>query len=289
MRLIMADFSDESDQVQNDYLSGELEKILQEVPYGQRRRFLEALNERFPLVTGMRSGDSVPEGASPDPGLDPDALLEAVVKILPDLDEDKRNAFLQRIQPIHGTARGIAGIPDDLLKRARAILRLDENADIHPERLLELSIALAEFTVKLQQLITGVWGKISPRSRVKPSRRLREITGDYVVSRDNDFEPLKQELILLLQLTTAIVTGISRSGEEFARRCSHRFSPESIQGLIDMEQQGIISGLVSKEVKCWRKYKELAEALTQDAVQKDIEDAIGNYAEAFIRGMERLG
>ena len=47
--------------------------------------------------------------------------------------------------------------------------------------------------------------------------------------------------------------------------------------------------MLSKEVRCWRKYCELAGELGAEYVEKEIESAMADYAEAFVRGLERLG
>lgn len=172
----------------------------------------------------------------------------------------------------------------------RTLLLEPSGAALPPERVATLAADLIAFVLKTEMLLAGIWSKLAPRSQIRLSRSLGDcfqqcLTGESTASP----EKLTQELQTLQQLMTALVTGISRAGEEFAKRCSDRFTPEAIGALAKMEEGGLLDSLVSDEVKCWRKYKELAEALTEESVQRDIELAIGNYAEAFVRGMERIG
>jgi len=93
---------------------------------------------------------------------------------------------------------------------------------------------------------------------------------------------------LLLQFATAIMTAASRAGEEVARRYWRRLSPEALRALVDMEQSRLRDSLLSKDVRCWRKYCELTGELGAEHIEKEIESAMADYAEAFVKGLERL-
>jgi hypothetical protein len=84
------------------------------------------------------------------------------------------------------------------------------------------------------------------------------------------------------------VTAASRAGEEVARRYWRRLSPEAIRALVDVEQSRLRDSLVSKDVRCWRKYCELTGELGAEYIEKEIESAMADSAEAFVRGLERL-
>jgi hypothetical protein len=158
------------------------------------------------------------------------------------------------------------------------------------ERASDLAAELVDFVLKLETLIAGVWGKVAPRSSMRRGRGLGESMLRFLTENGGAQEgaDLKRALSHLQQYTTALLTGISRAGEEFGRTCVDRFNPESILGLTKMEQGGLRDSLVNEEVKCWRKYKELADSLTPEHIQSDIENAVGNYAEAFVKGLERI-
>lgn len=154
----------------------------------------------------------------------------------------------------------------------------------------ELAAELADFVLKLETLITGVWGKVASRSSIRQGQGLSESVLRFLTENGGEASraELKRELSRLQQYTTALLTGISRAGEEFGRQCADRFAPEAIKGLTKMEQGGLLDNLVNEEIKCWRKYKELADSLTPEHIQRDIENAVGNYAEAFVKGLERI-
>ena len=69
------------------------------------------------------------------------------------------------------------------------------------------------------------------------------------------------------------------------QRHLHKFQPDEIQALVQSEKSGGM--FVSEEVKCWRKYKELAHALDEATVESEIQNAIAEYAETLIKGLSR--
>jgi len=282
LRGVQTDFADEGFERQSQYLDEELGKLLKQIPYGRRHAFLEGLLRQFPVqqaVAGSDSNRQVPAS--------PDSIVQAFLEVLPHLSPDQKQLVLQALPEKEGRARQ-AEYPLDGVDGIKSMLRLDKDADLHLDRLVLSARLLAEFVIKLEHLTAGVWNRVSPRSRIRPPKKLRKTIAELLSTEDGSTESLGEELKLLQQLTTAILTGVSRASEEFARSCSNRFSPETIRGLVEMEQGGLLDKLVSKEVKCWRKYCDLAESLSKDSVEREIETVIANYAEAFVRGMERL-
>jgi hypothetical protein len=61
-----------------------------------------------------------------------------------------------------------------------------------------------------------------------------------------------------------------------------KFSPNEISTLAGMEGGGL---LVSKEVKCWRKYVELASGMDETAIETEIMQALSSYAESLMKGL----
>jgi len=92
------------------------------------------------------------------------------------------------------------------------------------------------------------------------------------------------DLKVLQKLIAAMITAVSRASGQFARRHLARFSPSEIAALVKMESGSVF---VSHEVKCWRKYVELAETLNEDAIDMEIRKAIVDYVESLTKGMGR--
>ena len=85
------------------------------------------------------------------------------------------------------------------------------------------------------------------------------------------------------QLTAGLISAIAQAGNLFAQRHVAKFSVMNIETYAD-KMPGM---LVSKEVKCWRQYKELATGMDIQTIEKEIQDAIAEYTETLIKGRSR--
>jgi hypothetical protein len=292
LRLVQRDFADQEQSRQNEYLCEELERLLREVPFGDREAFLRGLLERFPVPRGPASDGTeavVPPGRLPRLGVDqPMELVDALAEELPSLPEDQRKAVLQRLQEVAAAWQPPADGEAEATPEIRATLQLPAGAAMHGTRLGALANLLADFVIKTEQLTGTVWGKVAAKSALRPPRQVRKLAGQLLSEEGGNPEELNKDLQLLLQFTTAIMTAASRAGEEVARRYWRRFSPEALRALVDMEQNRLWDTLLSKDVRCWRKYCELAGELGAEHLEKEIESAMADYAEAFVRGLGRL-
>ncbi len=292
LRMVQRDFADNDEPQQKEYLCEELERLLAPVPFGERAEFLRELLERFPARqtqtlggVGATAGSSgAPQRAAGEPMEWVDALIEG----LPSLSEDQKKAVIDRLQEVVAGSQQSEKTPAQPATDIRATLQLASDAAMHQERFGELANLLAEFVVKTEQLTVAVWGKIASKSSIRPPKQTRKLAGKFLSGDDSRPEELVKDLQLLLEFATAIMTAASRAGEEVARRYWRRLSPEAIRSLVDMEQNRLRDSLVSKDVRCWRKYCELILENGAEHIEREIESAMADYAEAFVRGLERL-
>jgi hypothetical protein len=288
--MVQKDFADQEEPRQNEYLCEELERLLKEVPFGERGAFLQGLLERFPVQQAPASaGAAIPLAGVPRLALaEPMELADALLEQLPSLPEDQRKAVIKRLQEV------VAGSPPAAEPSAkstldlRSTLQLPVEVKMHPERFGELAHLLADFVIKTEQLTGTVWGKIAAKSSLRPPKQAKKLAGQLLSSDGGSSEELAKDLQLLLQFATAIITAASRAGEEVARRYWRRLSPEALRALVDMEQSRLRDSLLSKDVRCWRKYCDLTTELGAEHIEKEIESAMADYAEAFVKGLERL-
>lgn len=292
LRMVQKDFADQDEPQQREYLCEELERLLNGIPFAERDAFLRGLLERFPTWRAQASdeaGPSVVSDKGPWLGTDrPRQLLDALVERLPSLAEDERKAITDRLREVLGGLAPAPETPTKSGKDLRATLQLPDDVELHGDRLGELAGAFAEFVVKAEQLTGTVWGKVAGRSSLRPPKQTRKLAGQFLSGDGGDSKELVKDLQLLLQYATAVMTAASRAGDEVARRYARRLSPEAIHGLVDMEQNRLRDSLLSKDVRCWRKYCELTGELGAEYIEKEIESAMADYAEAFVRGLERL-
>lgn len=290
--MVQRDFADQEEPQQNEYLCEELERFLKEIPFGERGAFLQGLLERFPAQPAPAlegAGAALPPaGARRRAAAQPMELVDALIEELPSLPEDQRKAVVERLQEVVAAAQPAAPPSAPSPVDLRSALQLPAEVKLHPERFGELAHLLADFVIKTEQLTGTVWGKVAGKSSLRPPKQARRLAGQFLSDEGGNSDELSKNLQLLLQFATAIMTAASRAGEEVARRYWRRLSPEALRALVDMEQSRLRDSLLSKDVRCWRKYCDLTGELGAEHLEKEIESAMADYAEAFVKGLERL-
>jgi hypothetical protein len=292
LRLIQVDFANDSEQTRIGYLSEEIKRILKTVMPEQRKVFLEKLMERFPTgyfgtaLTGERpQAQSRPE-IEVEEVKDPELAISRLLKLAPMLSDEQKELAAKRLQKAgFGSPAATQNYSVEFTQDLRAMLQLGDEPDIKAERLAEIMVLLADFVFKLEPLIWNTWRMLSPRSSIRPSGSLKKTVGQYIC--DDSATPEKKaehELRMLQRLIAAITTAVGRVGSQFAKRHIGRFSPSEITTLVRMEHGSVF---VSHDVKCWRKYLELAETLTEASIEAEIRKAIADYAESLIKGPGR--
>ncbi len=84
----------------------------------------------------------------------------------------------------------------------------------------------------------------------------------------------------LHQIIAAMITAVGRASDRFAKHHLSKLSPSEISALVRLERKGV---LVSHEVKCWRKYQELASELTEASIEAQIREAIVDCVESLMK------
>jgi hypothetical protein len=292
LRLIQVDFANDSEQTRIGYLNEEIQRILKTVMPEQRKVFLEKLMEKFPTGhLGTTLTDEQPQ-AQGRPEIeveelrDPELAISRLLELVPTLSDEQKELAARRLQEAGlGSPVATQNYSDEFIQDLRARLGLGDLPDIKADRVAEMIVLLADFVFKLEPLIWNTWRMLSPRSSIHPSGSLKKTVGQYICG--DSAAPDKKaehELRMLQRLIAAITTAVGRVGSQFAKRHIGRFSPSEISSLVRMEHGSVF---VSHEVKCWRKYLELAETLTEGSIEAEIRKAIAEYAESLIKGPDR--
>jgi hypothetical protein len=291
LRMVQADFSDQAAEARKEYLSEEIERALASVVPEDRRRFLTELMAQFPswdtrVEVALRKDESTDRTRTDEKELqDPNFLVARLINRAATLSEGERRILTERLREAGLVAVSAGGLPEEAAAALRQNLRLTPEKDIDPTRVLELVAMLADFACRLDQLVWNAWRKISPRSEIRRGESLQSNIRECVSgSPDVPRGQVAGDLERLRQLIASLVSAVGQSGRQFASRHLARFSPVEIEALASMESGGF---LVSKEVKCWRKYTELADALNEAAIENEIMDTIATYAESLMRGLSR--
>lgn len=248
---IQADFADESEQARKTYLSEEIEKALKYVLPDNRDEFLERLLEKFP------AGSFITQAIS----------TEKTVESPPPVDQSE----LKQDNSI------------EINQKLKQMLKVGNESSVSSRRIAELNAILIDFVMKLDALAWNTWRQLSPRSAIRPQCDLTKKIGEFL---SNDAEipvnRIDDDFKMLQRLIAAMTSAVSRVGSQFAKRHLAKFAPSEIEVLVKMEPGSVF---VSHDVKCWKKYKELAEMLDEDSIEMEIRKAIVDYVESLAKGM----
>jgi hypothetical protein len=292
LRLVQTDFADESEQVRRDYLADEIQRALSSIVPSERQEFLEELSSRFPTwdaqvdLGGSRQHASVVQTPTDQKELqDPSFLVSRLIELSPKLSQQQKDALVHKLREAGLAPAAVVEWPEQPAQMARTKLQAGPRDPLDPGRVLELLSLEAEFTASLDQLVWTTWRTVAPRSQIRRPQGLlknmaRFASGDPDVARGQ----VTMDLDKLRQLVAAIISAISQAGRQFAHNHAVKFSPQEIEALAAMERGGM---LVSKEVKCWRKYVELAAGRDEASIESEIMQAIADYAESLMKGLGR--
>ncbi len=291
LRLIQVDFADESDQTRIEYLCEEVERALKKVLPKERNVFLERLMARFPAgnvgTQPMLKEQKAKSGSIIDAAKlkDVDFLVRRLLEIAPTLSSAQKEFVTKSLQQRGLGLQVRQNYSDELVQKLKAKLQLGDKAGFDANRLTELIVLLTDFVCRLEPLVWNTWRKLSPRSSIRPPGDLKSTMGQFMYNDSNATrEQVDKELKELQRLIAAIITAVSRLGGQFAKHHLARFSPTEIEALVRMEHGSVF---VSHEVKCWRKYLELADTLTEDAIDMEMRKAIVDYVESLVKSRRR--
>jgi hypothetical protein len=279
LRMIQVDFADEPELTRNDYLSEAVEYALSDVLPDQRNEFLEHLQKRFPSVSIDSNTNGQCQSSFDESVLDdPIFLVKQLQRVAGQFPEDKKEKLAKMLSDA-GLAAG------DVQEQSNATTGSMAGNGImidgaSPERAAELFEMLVDFVSKVEPFVSNTWNNLSSRSATRGRVPIKDRLTGFLNNADGQSkETVEAELKNLHRLITAIITAISKAGDHFAREHLARFSPGEIESLVRVEKKGIF---VSHEVRCWQKYCELAETVTQATLELEIRKAMIEYAESLL-------
>jgi hypothetical protein len=285
LRLIQIDFADLPADQRDRHMTDEVGEALAEIPSDQRDGFIRQIRERFPAWKG-----EVKTAAPPFPTAahaDWENLLDQLAQCAPRLNPEQRSAAIARLQEAGLADTGPA--PEWPAAAARALrtrLQLTDRDNLDPARLLELLTDLVSFASSLDQLVWATWKQIAPKSDIKRPAPIQRSAAKFVSAPQDDpataaiREQVAGDLDRLRQLTAALISAIAQAGNLFAQRHVGKFAVANIETYADR----LPGAMVSKEIKCWRQYKELAAAMDVHAIEQELQNGITEYTQTLIKG-----
>ena len=289
LRLIQVDFADESEQARTTYLCEEIEKALKSILPDDRNEFLVKLMDRFPAGSFITQAISTETTVESPPTVDESKLKDVeflvrnLLEMAPTLSDGQKEFIDRSLRDAGLRPKARQGNSIELDQKLKQKFRVGDDYSISAEQISELNAALIDFVLKLEPLVWNTWRQLSPRSAVRPQGALTEKIGQFLRSdAEVSVNQVDSDLKLLQRLIAAMTSAVSRVGGQFAKRHLAKFLPLEIETLVKMEPGSVF---VSHDVRCWKKYKELAEALNEDSIEMEIRKAIVDYVESLTKGM----
>ena len=281
LRLIQANFADDSSSVRQGYLTEEIERALKPVSPTRRKAHLDLLAERFPAWEGVRSASRSDDKAGVAP-LTPEELVARLIQLAPTLSPEARASFARELQgaglSIKESADVFLELPPELQKK----LGLPPGKPLQLERAIKLLVITADLTLALDQLAWALWKQLAPKSTIRKETEFNRMAGAYLTG---DAEVSTAQLAQPVEKTRRLIAGllgaVGRAGSTYAKKYTTRLSPEVIEDWGKMEKKWN----ESIESACWRKFVQQArEHASEPAIEHEIQEAIAKAAENLILG-----
>ncbi len=288
LRKVQVDFADESDQVRIGHLCEEIEEALRIVLPTEKNEFFRRLLERFPagsfLTPSTSTEQKVEDASDVESNLSGvNFLVRSLLEIVLKCSEDQKPLIVTSPQQdeLEPKAQQEDYVElDEILKEKLPLANMN---NVNRAQLLKLSMLLIDFVLRLDPLVWNTWRALSPRSNLRPQGTLDKTIGQFLADDSEISEnQIDHDIKVLQRLVAALSSAVSQVGSQFAKRHLAKFSPSEISALVRMEHGSVF---VSHEVKCWRKYIELAEMLHEDSIEMEIRKTIVGYVESLTKGI----
>ena len=155
---------------------------------------------------------------------------------------------------------------------------------LDPGSVAELAALLVDFAASLDQVVWSTWRVVNPNSALKrgtPARvsMARFAAGEPGATR----EQVKQDLEKLRQLTAALTAAAGQAGRVYGQKHVATFAPAEIEKIAKLT--GGSGVMVGQEVKCWRKYEELAGGMDAEGIEGGGGGGMRGYWEGLLKGL----
>ncbi|MSU57595.1 MAG: hypothetical protein EXS35_05350 [Pedosphaera sp.] len=282
LRLIQTDAATLSAEKRREYLGEEMERNLKNTPPANRKRYLQAMLQRFPVAGQVATSASAPipvlaPAAAPAPS-SPRDLLDRFLEAAAQLPEETRNEFSKRLYDAGLVWVDRDSLVIDVSDELRKTLGITPTDQVRLSRVVEMAIVLADIFARLDQTAMTAMRDLSPKSSLlRRSQDFRAAAARFLVT---DSDPLEPQVKAIAGLLGGLIAAILGGGRDFGRDLVERLSPGAIEMVVtDEGKSGKFFGKNKKEL-CWEKYLELAEDFaTADHVDRKIKDCLGAFVE----------
>lgn len=291
IRLLQADLADEDAEARRAHVADEVREALSKLVPHDQERFLAALEDRFPAWEAEGFGAHVPAESQPvsvsptdlaefnDAGF----LIRQLQRLAGSMTPERRVAAAQELARAGITTGGGGGVSPEAMDRLRAALEVGPEVSIDLERSVQVMATVLEKLVSLDDIAWKNWMQISENRRRGRSEMAgllgRYMSGDTEVGSSQ----VVDELEAFRRLAASLMLALSQSGEA-AYKQMRRLHPDEIEGVIRNEKGSV---LVSQDVRCWRRYRELAGSMDAAQVEREVLKSLAGWVNDLMSRQSR--
>ena len=288
LRLIQADCSSAPPEKRREYLQEEIVREIKGVPEANRKRYLAALLERFPVAGKVLESKPVPQPvpvaeAAPET---PEQILRRFLEVIERLPEEKRR---QLASPVIDAGLVPAAQPQpteapvlELSQELQRALGLPAECQPRLDRLAQLTAQLMEAFSTLDQTALRTLNQLNSRSALlRRPEDIRRSAARFLAGETDSLEP---QLRTVTSLLGALLAAMLAGGREFGRDYLSRFSAGAIEDVVAGEGGKLFGLGPNKKERCWDKYTDLAnDFATPDLIDRRIKDCLAAFIEKTAR------
>ncbi|KAA0214793.1 MAG: hypothetical protein DYG94_10625 [Leptolyngbya sp. PLA3] len=290
IRLLQADLADADAEGRRAVIADEIRAALEKVIPQEREMFLEAIEARFPAWESELMGQV--QQAAPAASVsatdmaefnDPGFLIRQLQQLAPKMSADQRLRAAMQLEKAGILTGGAAGVGAEAMGRLRAALQSAPDARVDLDRLVSVMSVAIEKMVNLDDIASKNWAQLSQSGRHRGRSGLAKLIGQYVTG-DAQVGSLQvtEELETFRRLAASLIVALSHTGQA-AYEQMKKLHPETIQTAAAAEK-GLLLG---NEVKCWRKYRELADAIDPAAVEAEVLRVLAGFVSDLMSRQSR--
>jgi hypothetical protein len=285
LRVIQSDTAQVEPARRAEFLQEEVERSLKDVPPANRKRFIGALLERFPVagkvVSSLSPATSVPTAPAPAPVVaeTPEETLERFLTSVSKLPAGERSELIQRLLAADLIREQRSPASLELSEESNRALGLLAGQMPRPERIVQMTLLLLDIFARLDQTALKTMEVLSPRSSLlKRSESVRKAVARYLTGEAEGIEPQMREAFgLVAGLLVAPLSG----GRAFGQPYVERFSPAAIEDVVTAEGGGGM--FANKKERCWNRYCDLArDFATADLVDRKIKESLASVVQKTV-------
>jgi len=284
LKMLQANFADDTPATRQTYITEEIERGLKGVVPAKRKLYLQALAERFPA---WQAGQAAPVAPPPQSAVPetPSELLARFLQVAASLSPDAKAEFIQKLKEAGLAPKEAGPATIELAPDAQKKVGLAPGTPLNVERAVKLLVVESEAVLALDQLAWTLWKQLAPKSAHRKDAETAKLSGQYLAG---DAEVSTQQLVQALEKTRRLMAGlmgaVGRAGNTYAKKAVARLSPEVIEDLARMGKKWAESIAVA----AWRAYVRLAkEHLSEPAIENGIQEAMVKVAEDLMTGRGR--